>query len=214
MGDRLTVGPQTLNLLILVRIQVPQQDWALEDYCLNKIRVKSIVLWLVSQLPGIGIGFIGLFATSFVNELFTKRAEKRKSKEELIDKLSKIFIESEEEMWKNEPINEKDFIRYCRQLSQYNFKLADAINFNYYVLWVGVWADSIESRSKWSDEKIELHDGSIKDLKEFNNKFLDWAYPNKNFLRSLYYKHWRFRYMLKIILKKVFSLLKMRDKKL
>ena len=161
--------------------------------------IKAIIQWLVFQIPGIILGFFGLLATGFVNELFTKRAENRKNKEELLEKFSDILIEAEENMWQNDPIREKDFIRYCRRLSQYNFKLADDLQFNYYILWIGVCSDCIRPRKEWTTEEAEIHDGSIKDLKELNIRLLNFAYPDRNFLRNLEYKKWQFKFKLKYL---------------
>jgi hypothetical protein len=161
--------------------------------------IKAIIQWLVFQIPGIILGFFGLFATGYVNEMFTKRAENRKSKEELLEKFSDILIEAEENMWQNDPIREKDFIRYCRRLSQYNFKLADELQFNYYILWVGVWSDWIRPRKEWTAEETEMHDSSIKDLKEMNIRLLNFAYPDRNFLRNLEYKKWQIKFKLKYL---------------
>jgi len=41
------------------------------------------------------LGFFGLLATGYVNELFTKRAEDRKAKRDLLEEFGDILIEAE-----------------------------------------------------------------------------------------------------------------------
>ena len=63
--------------------------------------------WIASQIPGIILGALGLFATGYVNEFFAKRAESRKNRKELFETFGGILIKAEDDMWKSVSISEK-----------------------------------------------------------------------------------------------------------
>ena len=158
--------------------------------------------WIASQIPGIILGALGLFATGYVNEFFAKRAESRKNRKELFETFGGILIKAEDDMWKSVSISEKDFIKYCRQLSLYNPRLADQILLNYYILWCGVSSDWFKPYDKWTKEEKDMHGGSIQDLRAMNVEFLNYAYPDRTALRHLKHILWSTKFKIRYLLKK------------